>query len=85
MYRYWSNKEVELISDPTLTDDQIAKQIGRTIGAIERKRREIDRGHYAEPIDDERYLYNPYAKLTKREKVQRILDLADKLEVKIVR
>ena len=85
MHRFWSNKEVEMLSDATITDEQIAKKTGRTLKAIESKRRAIDKGYFPVPVEDEPFLYNPYKNLTKSEKIKRIHDLADRLEVKIVR
>lgn len=85
MKRRWTNKEVKLLEDAALTDEEIAKRTGRTIKAIVDKRSEIKRGYFVKPVDEYAFIYNPFKNLTKEQKIARINDLADKLMVKIAR
>lgn len=84
MFRYWSIKEVELLKSD-MTDEEIAQKTGRTVKAVRSKRMEIKNGHFADPVDEENYIYNPYKNLTQQEKENRIYKLAEKLEVKLAR
>ena len=83
MYRRWSKKEIEIIqSDIPIAE--MAKKTGRTIRAIIDKQGEIKRGYCTEPLEEEEeYIKNPYKNLTREQKIRRIHDLADKLQVKI--
>lgn len=83
MHRRWSKKEIEIIqSDIPMAE--MAKKTGRTIRAIIDKQGEIKRGYCIEPLEEEEeYINNPYKNLTGEQKIRRIHDLADKLQVKI--
>lgn len=85
MRKRWTRREIDIINS-NMTMDEKAKITGRTIRAITDKQGEMKRGYCAEPLDEpEAIVRNPYKKLTMEQKIRRINDLADKLQVKIAR
>ena len=77
----WTDKEIKLFFIG-YSDEEIAKRTGRTVRAVENKRRRIIN---VESVEYDPITYNPYKDLTREQKITRIHDLADKLKVKIAR
>ena len=77
----WTDKEIKLFFIG-YSDEEIAKRTGRTLRAVENKRRRIIT---VESVEYDPITYNPYKDLTREQKITRIYDLADKLKVKIAR
>ncbi len=79
----WKKKEIELFNKG-YSNRQIADMTGRSMRAVETKRHFVNVGDVGyDEAEDETVTYNPFAGLTKRQKEERIIMLAQRLGVKI--